>query len=122
MVGRSEHILATEIKVRLSFPGMDSDTAWPTVEITYSFLPGAPATGPIWDSGGDPGYPAECDIISVKLIEDDNLNPTDAQLREWAQDWLDDWEGYNAACHHAEQERGEQMAEARGNYEDEGAF
>lgn len=35
------------------------------VEIVYDFTPGYPATGPTYDSGGEPGCGPETDIISI---------------------------------------------------------
>lgn len=100
----TQHTLTTEIEVHFQLSGMPDDereTAYPKLEITYSFLKGSPAVR--YQRNGDPGWPAdpdEVELINVKLIDGDGLAPTAHQLREWAEDWLND-AGYDKACEHA---------------------
>lgn len=72
---------------------------YPVVLIEYSFLPGA---APIFNEvyGGDPGYPAEVDLISAKLIDGDGTVPTQQQITDWAFDWLHG-DGFDMACREA---------------------
>ncbi len=101
----SQHTITAEIKVQFRISGMPEDereTAYPKVEITYTFTRGADEVR--YQSNGDPGYPAEpheLEFISAKLIDGDGLEPEQYQLTDWAEEWLQD-EGYDQACRHAE--------------------
>lgn len=100
------HTITAEISVLFSFPGLPDDereSANPKLEIEYSYKPGAPPSFNIND-GGDPGWPAEIELISAKLLDGDGLDPEPAQVNEWALNWLHG-DGYDEACGHAEDDR-----------------
>jgi hypothetical protein len=97
--------ICAEIEARFTFPGLadgEHETAYPTVEIQYSFVRGYPATGPSFSCAGEPGAPDEVDLISARLIDGDGLTPTDDQIHDWARKWLQE-DGYAEACAHAKQ-------------------
>lgn len=100
------HTIVAEIPVPFRFPGMPEDereVAHPKVEVEYTYVKGvAPIISHL--DGGDPGWPAEVDLVCAKLIDGDGLAPTETQIREWAEEWLDD-EGYVLACMEAEGQR-----------------
>jgi hypothetical protein len=127
MSRRTQHTITAEILVQFHVPGMPDDereVANTEVEITYSFLPECGPTGPTYSSGGEPGYPAETDLISAKLIKGDGLSPTQEQVNEWASGWLDD-KGYATACHNAGQDNDSARADAeerRAEEQREGAW
>lgn len=61
--------------------------------ITFSYVRGAGPTGPSYDSGGDPGWPAEISFVSITPDAGDHGAFSDmAQqgLEDWAQMWLDE--------------------------------
>jgi len=92
------HTIKTELEVETA-----GGVFCPKLEITYSYLPGSPAV--YYQRNGDPGWPAdpaELELINVKLIDGNGLDPTDQQVQKWANDWLDD-AGYSEACGHAEE-------------------
>jgi hypothetical protein len=94
------HTIQAEIRVQFRFPGMPDDereTAYPTVDIEFDFVPGCAATGPSYASGGGPADPAECNFIGATLIDGNGLAPTAEQVDDWARDWLHD-AGYEEAC------------------------
>lgn len=96
----SAFTIIAEPTVQFWFPGMPDDereTANPTIELKFTFVPGYPELGSIYGSGGEPACPAEVEFISAKLIDGDGLAPTQDQIDDWARKWLDD-EGYDAAC------------------------
>lgn len=101
----SRHTITTEIEVKFSFPGLaagEYETAYPTVEIEYQFSKGCPEVR--YQRNGDPGWPAEppeVEILKAKLIDGDGLNPTDEQLYDWADQWLDSEKGFELACENA---------------------
>lgn len=72
----------------------------------YRYTPGYPATGPSYDSGGEPGAGAEVELVSAELVDGDGLDPRQEQVMDWAQDWLDSDSGYAQACAAAEGEQG----------------
>lgn len=83
--------------------------------ITYTMLPGAPAS---WD---DPGYGPELELVAVKLIESDGHNPSDPAAL--AENWLHG-DGFGEAIANAAEDnlaayedamemRAEQRCEAR---------
>lgn len=102
----STHTITAEIEVQFRIPDMPMDeheTAYPKVEITYTYHRGSPATGPTWNSGGEPADPDELQFISAKLIDGDGLDPEPSRLKDWAEEWLYD-EGYEQACRNAEED------------------
>lgn len=107
----TQHTITAKLHVLFRIPGMPDDeheSANPTVDITYTYLRGSPATydaargGP---GGWDPPDPAEVDFVGATLVDGDGLAPTDDQVKDWARDWLHD-EGYDEACQHAERNSG----------------
>jgi hypothetical protein len=70
------------------------------VEVTFNFIKGANPTGPSYASGGEPGYPPEIELISVKPVDPALILPPDLQkdLDDWTDSWLTDNEGYGMAC------------------------
>lgn len=106
--------ITAKINVQFHLSGMPDDereSAQPTLDIEYSFVPGAAAHFDV-NHGGDPGWSAEVDLIKATLVNGDGLDPTDDQVTEWARNWLDD-EGYDIACQHAEDMRRPDPDEAR---------
>ena len=93
------------IEVRFGLSGMppgEFEAACPTLEIEYDFRAGSPAV--YYQRNGDPGWPeeaAELELISAKLIDGDGLAPTQEQVDDWAERWLDE-EGYGDACANCE--------------------
>jgi hypothetical protein len=80
-------------------------------EITFSYLPGAaPSFNNI--DGGDPGWPDEIELVDVVPLNFDGAEPTKAQLRELADDWLAN-AGRSAAIAAAKSEHDQARAEAR---------
>lgn len=70
------------------------------VEITYRFTPGRPARGPSYASGGEPAEPPEVEFISASSkVSDDFVK---LLVTEWAEDWLDDDDGWEQAVDNAE--------------------
>jgi hypothetical protein len=76
------------------------------VDITYSYLPGAPPSPPTACYGGDPGYGPELEVISgIAVWPEDAFSVwMPVYVKELAQGWLDD-EGYDMARQHAEDQR-----------------
>lgn len=100
------HTIRAEPEIRFIPIGCtEHEHAYPTLDIEFEYQAGRPATGPTFWSGGEPAEGAELDLIHVTLIDGDGLDPTDAQLAEWAEDWLNDG-GYDRACQLAEDESG----------------
>ena len=88
----------TEIEVLFTPPGAeDQESSYPEIEIVFSYSPGAPEQGPSYASGGQPAEPPEVEFISAKLIEGHGIEPTQAQIDDWADDWLASDTGYQAA-------------------------
>jgi hypothetical protein len=101
----SAFTITAEIEARFTFPGLadgEHETAYPTVEIQYSFVRGTPATRPSFSCPGEPADPDEVDLISARLVAGDGLEATDEQVHEWAREWLHG-DGYFEACAHAKQ-------------------
>lgn len=119
----TNYTITAEIEKKFWIPGTPEDereVAYPKVEITYSYLPGY--AGCRYQRNGDPGFPpeaAEVEFVSAKLIDGDGLAPTTEQIKEWAQDWLDD-DGYDAACEHAEEMRRPDPDYERERHRDDG--
>lgn len=71
----------------------DFELACLTVQIKFNYTPGAPDSydaargGP---GGWDPGYPPEVELVEAKLIDGDGLEPTQAQLDDIVNEWLQD--------------------------------
>lgn len=102
----SRHTIRAEPEIRFIPVGCtDFEHAYPKLDIEYDYTPGYAATGPSYDSGGEPGAGAELSLIHAKLIDGDGLDPRDSQIAEWAEDWLND-DGYDRACRLAEDESG----------------
>lgn len=56
------------------------------INIVFSYTPGAPATGPTYASGGEPGYGPEIEILKVSVLTSKKGVP-----EVWAEaDWLAD--------------------------------
>jgi hypothetical protein len=118
----SNHTILTEVEVRFVPVGLiEQETAYPTLKIDFSFTPGCPEQGPSYASGGEPATAAEIEITGVKLLDGDGLLPTDDQLREWADKWLDG-DGYNEACDQAETDLRPDPDEAYEAMRDDAAF
>ena len=100
------HTMQAEIERKVSFPWSAPDeceAAYPIVEITFKYWPGRPAYTPRGEYGPiDPPDPADAEIIGVKLVDGDGLDPEYEQLRQWADEWLESDAGFKLACRHAE--------------------
>ncbi len=93
------HTMLAEIEVRfVPVPLYETEIEYPIVQIEFSYLRGALPSGPTYDNGGDPGWLPEVGFISAKMIDGKGLNPTDAQLQDWASEYLNSDEGYRLAC------------------------
>lgn len=57
-------------------------------DVKFSFLPGQPASGPSYSSGGEPAEGPEIEILSVTCIHEDNT--TDV-LPKWDEHDADRW-------------------------------
>ena len=100
------HTIEAQPTIRFRVPGLvDLESADPLIEIEFTYLPGYPAMGPSYASGGEPGAGPELELVSAKLLDGDGLDPGQKQVEEWAADWLND-KGYDIACRHAEREQG----------------
>jgi len=90
----------TTHRMRASCPFANSDDGI-EVEITFTYLPGHPATGPSYASGGDPATPDEVEFVSVRPMGDAMLLTLSTRLQkdlaEWADLYLADDEGFDAA-------------------------
>jgi hypothetical protein len=83
----SVHTITAEIEARFTFPGLaegEHETAYPTIEIQYSFVQGWAGSRPSFSCPGEPPEPDEVDLISARLIAGDGLEPTDERVQEWA--------------------------------------
>ena len=95
----SRHVIDAECEITFRPAGLqDDETVYPKLEITYRFSKGSPATGPSYESGGEPADPDEIEFISAKLIDGDGTRPTQQQINEWAEEWLQSDYGYEKAC------------------------
>lgn len=115
------HTIRAEIEVRfhlLGSPDDERETAYPTVDIDFTFTPGCPETGPSYASGGEPASPAEIEFVKATLVSGDGLAPTQDQIDDWAQNWLDD-AGFDAACNLACQDDGPDPDDARDRERDD---
>ena len=72
------------------------------VEITYTYLPGAPEQGPTYSSGGQPADPDEVEFVSVGHAASLLSPPLQKMLDEWAIEYLASDDGFAAAVDHAE--------------------
>jgi hypothetical protein len=112
----STHTITANIAVKFRIPDMPDDereVANVTLDIDYTFMPGRPAHTPRGEYAPiDPPEPAEVSLVKATLIEGDGLDPTQEQIDEWAQNWLDD-AGYDVACTIAAEDRQPDPDDAR---------
>ena len=109
----SIHTMRAEVEVKFRPTGMeDLETAYPTIEIVFDYSPGRPSYTPRGEFAPiDPPDPAEVSFRSAKLIDGDGLDPSfsapDPQsiIDDWARDYLDTDNGYDAAIEAAEDDR-----------------
>lgn len=88
----------TEVEVLFTPPGTEyQEAAYPEIEVTFSYSPGAPEQGPTYACGGQPAEPDEVEFISAKLIDGHGIEPTQEQIDNWADEWLASDSGYQAA-------------------------
>lgn len=91
----------TKHTLRTIYPADEDDVE---VEITFTFLRGAPERGPTYASGGQPADPDDVGLVSVRTINPNLMLCADpAQqpaLDKWAADWLQG-EGFAEAIEHA---------------------
>lgn len=92
----SKHTITTELEVTVTAYGIDPETFYPEVEITFGYLAGYPETGPSYSSGGEPAAPDEIEVHSITVVSAEGIEMPPEWWREKAQDWLDD-KGYDAA-------------------------
>lgn len=78
------------------------------VAITFDYVPGAPATGPTYDSGGEPGYGPEISFVSAERLHNGEPHPMCGNIEHrWLQEFCADWladDGYDEAAEQAEQD------------------
>ena len=70
------------------------------LRIHFTFIPGCPARGPSYASGGEPACPAEVEFDRVERQSGSAWLPA-PEFDEWAEDWLQTL-GYDAAIAEAE--------------------
>lgn len=110
----------TTHKITACIPvGPSDEGAEVELEITYTFLPGAPEQGPSYASGGQPADPDEIEFVSARNIHGEPYGAfadlEQDHLNDVARDWLDD-KGFEEAVAHACEEleaAKEAAAEAR---------
>ena len=98
----TRHTIKAEIEVHFQLSGMPDDereVAYPEIEITYDFSPGCPARIR-YDENDHPAESPEVEVISAKLLDGDGLDPTQDQVWQWAEVWLDG-DGFDRACEQA---------------------
>jgi len=96
----TRHTITAEITVEP--PGEYDEVAYPIIEIEYNFTKGSPEVRYL--RNGDPGWPAESaevEGIKAKLLNGDGLNPTEDQVYDWAEQWLNGEKGLELACENA---------------------
>lgn len=99
------YTITAERMVSFTFPGLaegERESTEIKLEIEYTYSPGLPERGPSYSSGGEPAEPAEVSLVLAKLLDGNGLAPDDAQVQEWADEWLQG-DGFDAACQHAEE-------------------
>ena len=105
---RTRHTILAEIEYKFRFPGLEPgehETAYPKVEITYSFIKGRPAYTPRGEYGPiDPPDPPEVGFISATMVDADGMEFPPAKVDEIASDWLDG-DGWELAVRNAEDDR-----------------
>jgi hypothetical protein len=106
------HTIRAQVEVKFRPIGMeDFEIAYPTLDIEFDYVPGRPAFTPRGEYAPiDPPDPAEVSFRSAKLIDGDGLDPFMGPLGQqtvddWASDYLDTDEGYEAAIEAAENDR-----------------
>lgn len=102
--GRGETMTTRHMIEATLLPDPTDDSQDFKADIIFTYLPGAaPCFNP--KDGGDPGWPAEVDILEV--IPVGVIAPIDTEtLRRLADEWLNKEGGYYACCHVAEQRNG----------------
>lgn len=91
------HTIRAEIEVRfVPVSLVEIEVAYPTVDIDFTYSPGRPETGPTYACGGTPAEPADVEMTKATLVNGDGLLPTQAQIDDWAENWLDG-DGYERA-------------------------
>ena len=101
----STHTMRAEVEVKFRPTGMeDFEYAAVTLDIEFDYSPGRPAFTPRGEFAPiDPPEPAEVSFRSAKLIDGDGLDPSFAApdpqsiIDDWARDYLDTDNGYDAA-------------------------
>jgi hypothetical protein len=97
-----KHTIIAEIPIEFHLSGAPEDeheTAYPSLELTYSFVRGCPARI-CWDENDHPAEPHELELLDVKVLDSDYIGLSDKEWFELAQNWIDD-AGYDAAVDHA---------------------
>ena len=98
------HRLIAEIEVPVGTNIEDIDYIPCKLEITYSYIPGAPdyynrsVGGP---GGWDQGYASEVSLVAARVIQCE-ASLWDSTIRDMAEDYLQN-EGYEEACTIAEE-------------------
>lgn len=99
---RKNHTMEADVEVRFTFPGLEpreNEIEYPTLEITFSYLPDRPAFTPRGECAPiDPPEPAEVEFVSAKLIDAKGLTASQDRVNEWARGYLDSDAGYWHAC------------------------
>ncbi len=107
------HTIRAEVEVKFTPIGCtEPEYAYPTLDIEFSYTPGYAATGPSYDSGGEPGAGAEVEFLHATLVNDDGITTTAALIDQWGEDYLASNHGYEAACDQACDEGGPDPDEA----------
>lgn len=92
--------MASKHKMNATIPhGPSDEGAEIECEIIFSFTPGAGPTGPTYDSGGDPGWDAAIELVSVtaNLLDMGAFQDLHQKaLEDLVSDWLQD-DGYAEA-------------------------
>lgn len=86
-------------------PDPEDDDSDFKADITFSYVPGAPPRISLVD-GGDPGWPAEIDVVHVTPLG--IVGPISKEdLHRLAWKWIMEEGGYYACCRHVEERRGD---------------
>lgn len=68
-----------------------------SLDVSYDYQRGQPATGPTYSSGGEPGYGPEVEINSIKIGDEPAPKWFDDAAEEYVREWIFE--------HHEEPER-----------------